>query len=317
MVKWKYILGEEALPHAADSADSHAPRIELRTEWLKTPGRNGRFSIVPIFLTFCGQGRGMSGADHTFQLYKEVIHMSTVFITGGSRGIGAAIARTFAFKGWNIAFSYLHSEEAAQALQNELSARGISVLAIRADAADPAQAAAFIERAVQELGAPDALVCSAGVALPQDVLTHVSDEDWRRVFSVNVDGLFYTVRAALPYFIRRRKGAIVTMSSMWGQIGGSCEVAYSASKGAVIAFTKALAKEVGPSNIRVNCVAPGVIDTDMNAHLSAEDMQALAEETPLGRIGTPYEVARCVRYLCSDGAEFITGQVIAPNGGIC
>ena len=104
---------------------------------------------------------------------------------------------------------------------------------------------------------------------------------------------------------------------MWGQIGGSCEVAYSASKGAVIAFTKALAKEVGPSNIRVNCVAPGVIDTDMNAHLSEEDMQALAEETPLGRIGTPYEVARCVRYLCSDGAEFITGQVIAPNGGIC
>ena len=146
--------------------------------------------------------------------------MSTVFITGGSRGIGAAIARTFAFKGWNIAFSYLHSEEAAHALQNELSARGISVLAVRADAADPAQAAAFIERAVQELGAPDALVCSAGVALPQNVLTHVSDEDWRRVFSVNVDGLFYTVRAALPYFIRRRKGAIVTMSSMWGQIGG-------------------------------------------------------------------------------------------------
>ena len=130
--------------------------------------------------------------------------MSTVFITGGSRGIGAAIARTFAFKGWNIAFSYLHSEEAAHALQNELSARGISVLAVRADAADPAQAAAFIERAVQELGAPDALVCSAGVALPQDVLTHVSDEDWHRVFSVNVDGLFYTVRAALPYFIRRR-----------------------------------------------------------------------------------------------------------------
>ena len=249
MVKWKYILGEEALPHAADSADPHAPRIELRTEWLKTPGRNGRFSIVPIFLTFCGQGRGMSGADHTFQLYKEVIHMSTVFITGGSRGIGAAIARTFAFKGWNIAFSYLHSEEAAHALQNELSARGISVLAVRADAADPAQAAAFIERAVQELGAPDALVCSAGVALPQDVLTHVSDEDWRRVFSVNVDGLFYTVRAALPYFIRRRKGAIVTMSSMWGQIGGSCEVAYSASKGAVIAFTKALAKEVRRTHV--------------------------------------------------------------------
>lgn len=242
--------------------------------------------------------------------------MSTVFITGGSRGIGAAVARAFAFKGWNIAFCYHNSEAQARELEKELAARGLGVAAIRADVSDSAQASHFIDEAVRRLGLPDALVCCAGVALPQDVITHVSDEDWRRVFAVNVDGTFYTVRAALPYFLRRQQGAIVTLSSMWGQVGGSCEVAYSASKGAVIAFTQALAKEVGPSHIRVNCVAPGVIDTDMNAHLSREDLEALAEETPLGRIGTPYEVARLVRFLCTDGSEFITGQVIAPNGGI-
>ena len=242
--------------------------------------------------------------------------MSTVFITGGSRGIGAAVARAFAFKSWNIAFCYNNSEAEAMALSDELTRRGVNVCAVKADVSDSAQVKYFIDTAVDRLGLPDALVCCAGIALPQDVISHVSDEDWKKVFSVNVDGTFYAVRAALPYFLERKKGAIVTLSSMWGQVGGSCEVAYSASKGAVIAFTKALAKEVGLSNIRVNCVAPGVIDTDMNAHLSQEDLAALAEETPLGRIGTPYEVARCVRWLCADGSEFITGQVIAPNGGI-
>lgn len=239
-----------------------------------------------------------------------------VFITGGSRGIGAAVARAFAFKSWNVAFCYHQADEEAMALYDELTRRGIRVCAIKADLADPAQARHFIDEAVRQVGLPDALVCSAGIALPQNVLTSVTDEQWRRLFAVNVDGTFYAVRAAIPYFLQRRKGAIVTLSSMWGQVGGSCEVAYSATKGAVIAFTKALAKELGPSNIRVNCVAPGVIDTEMNAHLSEEDMAALAEETPLGRIGTPYEVARCVRWLCADGSEFITGQVISPNGGL-
>jgi 3-oxoacyl-[acyl-carrier protein] reductase len=242
--------------------------------------------------------------------------MSTVFITGGSRGIGAAVARTFAYKGWDVAFSYLQAEDSAHALLDELITRGVGAAAYQVDVSDPAQVQGFVDAAVRDLGEPDALVCNAGIALPQDVLTHVSDEDWRRLFAVNVDGTFYTVRAVLPYFLHRHQGSIVTVSSMWGQVGGSCEVAYSATKGAIIAFTKALAKEVGPSGIRVNCVAPGVIDTDMNAHLSQEDMQALAEEIPLGRIGVPYEVARCVRYLCTDGAEYITGQVIAPNGGI-
>ena len=210
-----------------------------------------------------------------------------VFITGGSRGIGAAVARAFAFKSWNIAFCYHQSEEQALALRDELSARGLRVCAIKADLSDPAQAKYFVDEAVKQVGLPDALVCAAGIALPQNVVTSVTDENWRRLFAVNVDGTFYTVRSAIPYFLQRRRGAIITLSSMWGQVGGSCEVAYSATKGAVIAFTKALAKELGPSNIRVNCVSPGVIDTEMNAHLSPEDLAALAEETPLGRIYLP------------------------------
>ncbi len=206
--------------------------------------------------------------------------------------------------------------EQALALQSELTQKGVRAIAIQADVSDPAQAAGFVSIAADALGAPDALVCNAGIALPQGVISDVSDEDWRRVFGVNVDGTFYTIRAALPYFLRRKRGSIVTVSSMWGQVGGSCEVAYSASKGAVIAMTKALAKELGPSNIRVNCVAPGVIATDMNAHLTESDLKALAEETPLGRLGTAHEVARCVRFLCTDGSEYVTGQVLAPNGGL-
>ena len=240
-----------------------------------------------------------------------------VLITGASRGIGAAVARRFAREGWRVGVNYRTSRGRAEALAAEIAAAGGQTALLPGDVSDPAQAAALVRAAEEQLGPLDALVCNAGVALPQQLLTDTTDEQWRQVMGVDLDGVFYTLRAAVPGFVRRQRGAIVTVSSMWGVTGGSCEVAYSASKGAVIAFTKALAKEVGPSNIRVNCVAPGVIDTDMNAHLSEEDMQALAEETPLGRIGTPYEVARCVRYLCSDGAEFITGQVIAPNGGIC
>ena len=139
---------------------------------------------------------------------------------------------------------------------------------------------------------------------------------WRRMFAVNVDGVFHAVRAALPHFIHRKAGRIVTVSSMWGQVGGSCEVAYSAAKAAVIGLTRALAKELGPSGITVNCVSPGVISTEMNAHLDQEALAALAEETPLGAIGTPEDVAEAIWYLSSDAARFVTGQVLAPNGGL-
>ena len=174
----------------------------------------------------------------------------------------------------------------------------------------------LVRAAEEQLGPLDALVCNAGVALPQQLLTDTTDEQWRQVMGVDLDGVFYTLRAAVPGFVRRQRGAIVTVSSMWGVTGGSCEVAYSAAKAGVIGLTKALAKELGPSHITVNCVAPGVIDTEMNGGLGSEALAALAEETPLGRIGTAEEVAESVWFLAGGGAPFLTGQVIQPNGGI-
>ena len=160
----------------------------------------------------------------------------------------------------------------------------------------------------------DILVCAAGIS-HVGLISQIDGEQWRRLFAVNVDGVHHCCRAVLPHMLARRSGSIVTVSSMWGQVGASCEAAYSAAKGAVIAYTKALAKELGPSNIRVNCVAPGVIDTNMNAHLSGPELAALADETPLGRIGTAGEAAAAIAFLAGEEASFITGQVLAPNGG--
>ena len=239
-----------------------------------------------------------------------------VLITGGSRGIGAAAARLFGRAGWSVTVNYNASREAALALAEELSGLGVKALPIRADVSDPAQAAGLVREAERALGALDALVCCAGVALPQQLLTDTTDGQWRRVMSVDLDGVFYVIRAAVPGMVRRKRGSIVTVSSMWGVTGGSCEVPYSAAKAGVIGLTRALAKELGPSNIRVNCVAPGVIDTRMNGGLSPEDMAALAGQAPLGRIGTPEEAALAIRFLASDLACFITGQVLGVDGGM-
>ena len=154
------------------------------------------------------------------------------------------------------------------------------------------------------------------MALPQQLLTDTTDEQWRQVMGVDLDGVFYTIRAAYPHFVRRQQGTIVTVSSMWGVTGGSCEAPYSAAKAGVIGLTRALAKELGPSHIRVNCVAPGVIDTEMNAHLSPEDLAELGREAPLGRIGTPEEAARAIYFLASDQSSFLTGQVLGVDGGM-
>ena len=242
--------------------------------------------------------------------------MSVVLITGGSRGIGAATARLFAREGWDVAVNYNKSEQAALALVEELTAVGVHACAIGADVSDPAQAKELVEQTLAKLGGLDVLVCNAGIALPQQLLTDTTDEQWRAVFAANVDGMFYTVRAATPYFVRQKAGRIITLSSVWGVTGGSCEVAYSATKGAVIAMTKALAKELGPSGITVNCVAPGVVATEMNAHLDEASLSALREETPLERVGEPEDVARCILFLSGPGGQFITGQVLQPNGGI-
>lgn len=239
-----------------------------------------------------------------------------VLITGASRGIGAAVARRFAREGWRVGVNYRTSRGRAEALAAEIAAAGGQTALLPGDVSDPAQAAALVRAAEEQLGPLDALVCNAGVALPQQLLTDTTDEQWRQVMGVDLDGVFYTLRAAVPGFVRRQRGAIVTVSSMWGVTGGSCEVAYSAAKAGVIGLTKALAKEEGPSGITVNCVAPGVIDTDMMAAFTAEDKAALAEETPVGRLGSADEVAKLLLYLAGEDAGYITGQVFGVNGGL-
>ena len=241
--------------------------------------------------------------------------MKYALITGGSRGIGAAAARLFARRGWGVAVAFHQSGDRAQALVRELQKLGVPAVALRADVADPRQVGELVDNVLEKFCQLDILICNAGVA-QQKLFGDLTDADWRHIFAVNVDGVFHTIRAALPHFIHRKAGRIITMASMWGQVGASCEAAYSATKGAVIAYTKALAKELGPSNIRVNCVSPGVIDTEMNAHLTPADLAALADETPLGRIGTAQEAAAAIAFLASDEASFLTGQVVSPNGGL-
>lgn len=241
----------------------------------------------------------------------------TVLITGGSRGIGAASVLAFAKAGYRVAFTWHSSDDAARRVVETVqqTVPSSTVLAIRADAADSAQVRDAVAQTARELGGPQVLVCNAGIA-QQKLFTDLTDEDWRRMMSVDLDGVFYACRAALPGMIREKYGRILCVSSMWGQTGGSCEVHYSAAKAGVIGLCRALAKEEGPSGITVNCVAPGVIDTDMMAAFTEEDRAALAEETPVGRLGTAEEIARTLVFLASPDAGYITGQVIGQNGGL-
>lgn len=240
--------------------------------------------------------------------------MKVALITGASRGIGRAEARKFARSGWQVAANYHRSEERVQQLAEELAAEGCALTPVQADVSDPEQVQRMVQQVLDSFGHIDLLVCNAGVAR-QGLLTDFSPEVWRRMMAVNLDGTFYCCRAVLPSMIRRQSGCIITTSSIWGIAGASCEVPYSAAKAGIIGLTKALAREVGPSGIRVNCIAPGVIDTEMNGEHSPEVMQQLAEETPLGAIGAPEQVADCALFLASEGASFVTGQVLSPNGG--
>ena len=238
----------------------------------------------------------------------------TVLITGASRGIGRACARVFAGAGYAVAIHYGQREDAARALREELLSRGCDAEIFRADAADPAAVGDCVARAEARFSHLDALVCCAGIA-QQALFTDLTDGDWRRMIDTDLGGVFAFDRAVLPGMLRRHGGSIVNLSSVWGVHGASCEVHYSAAKAGVIGLSRALAKEVGPSGVRVNCIAPGVIDTEMCACFDRETMAALAEETPLGRIGQPEDVARAALFLCSEEASFITGQVLGVDGG--
>jgi 3-oxoacyl-[acyl-carrier protein] reductase len=242
--------------------------------------------------------------------------MKTVLITGSSRGIGAAAAQCFWEAGYNVVLNGRSGERLQQMEKKLNDLRPGSALAVRADITRRDEVEQLFDRAIDRFGKVDVLINNAAVALIK-LFTDVTDAEWDAVFDTSVKGAFYCAQRAAKEMVRRHEGGVIlNLSSMWGQVGASCEVPYSAAKGALIAFTKALAKELGPSDIRVNCVAPGVIMTDMNRELDEETLEGLKEETPLMRLGRPEEIGRLLLFLASDDASFITGQVIGANGGM-
>ncbi|MCR4925565.1 MAG: 3-oxoacyl-ACP reductase FabG [Clostridiales bacterium] len=241
-------------------------------------------------------------------------NFNTALITGATRGIGRAIAIALAKNGYNIAFSYINSDDKANELKKEIEGLGVKALAVKSDVSDFRQVEDMFCKVRKTMGRICVLVNNAGIA-QQKMINDVSVEEWNKIISTDLSGTFYCCKAVIDDMLHFKKGRIINISSMWGLVGASCEVPYSAAKAGVIGLTKALAKELGPSGITVNAVAPGVIDTDMNANLSKDDMEQLKEDTPLMKIGKPEDIADTVAFLASDKAEFITGQVISVNGG--
>ena len=234
-----------------------------------------------------------------------------VLVTGGSRGIGAATVQAFAQAGCRVILNYNKSEAAARAIADAWPGQ---VFPVQADVSDPAQVEELFRQAEALCGPVEVLVCNAGLA-QQKLFTDLTDADWARMIGVHLSGAFYCCRRALPGMIRRKWGRILTVSSMWGQTGGSCEVHYSAAKAGLIGLTKALAKETAPSGITVNCLCPGVIQTDMLSSFTPQDLENLREENPVGRLGTPGDVSSAALWLAAEGSGFITGQIIGVNGG--
>ncbi len=238
----------------------------------------------------------------------------TVVITGGGRGIGAEIARSCAKKNYNVVINYRNNDASATSLANEL-AELCRVLVIKADISTASGVSHLIQQTTSVFGNVDFLINNAGIS-QIDLLTDMSDSDILNIINTNLTGAIAVSKAFIPQMVSNKYGKIINISSMWGVVGASCEVVYSASKAGLIGFTKALAKELAPSGITVNCIAPGLIATDINAHLSAQDIACLVEETPLGRIGTTTDVANACMFFLSEEASFITGQTLTVDGGL-
>lgn len=239
----------------------------------------------------------------------------TVIITGASCGIGRATARKFAMNGYNVVINYNNSEKEAKELETELMEK-TQVLCVKADVSKADEAEKLVSNAIERFGKIDVLVNNAGIAQKSALFTDTNRIDWDSIFNTNVFGTFNVTKAVVPFMVHEKKGAIVNLSSIWGVTGASCEVIYSAAKSAVCGFTRALAKELAPSDVRVNAIAPGVIDTKMNASLSLEERKALEDEIPMGRYGNAEEIAESIYFLASDSASYITGQILTCDGGI-
>ena len=239
--------------------------------------------------------------------------MKTVLITGGSRGIGKCIAENLAKEGFNVVLNYNKSEKQAKQIKQELSEQGINIEICKADVSKREEVKKLVKFTLNKFKNIDILINNAGIAKLQ-MFNDITDEDWQDMISTNLNSVFYTTQEVLPNMIHNKNGCIINISSVWGMVGASCEVAYSVSKAGIDGMTKSLAKELGLSNIRVNSVAPGVIDTDMNSHLDNAIKEEIKNDTPLNKIGRPIDIYRCVKWLIED--EFTTGQVISIDGGL-
>lgn len=238
--------------------------------------------------------------------------MKTIIITGGSRGIGKCMVENFAKQGYNVVLNYNKSEKMAKQIKESLREQGHEIEIFKADVSKKEEVQKMIEFTIEKFKKIDVLINNAGIARIQ-LFTDATEEDWDEIMNTNLKSAFFTTQAVLPYMIHEKSGCIINVSSIWGLIGASCEAIYSASKAGLDGLTKALAKELGPSNVRVNGIAPGIINTDMNSNLDENIKNEIEKEIPLGRIGEPIDIYRCAKWLVED--EYMTGQIISPNGG--
>jgi len=236
----------------------------------------------------------------------------TVIVTGGSRGIGATIVNLLAKENYNVVLNYNKSEEIAKKIQEEFTTLGKTVEIFKADVSKREEVKKLVEFTIKKFGKIDVLINNAGISQTK-LFTEITDEDWSNMLDIDLNSVFYMTQEVVPYMIHEKEGCIINISSIWGMIGASCEVHYSVAKAGVDAMTKSLAKELGPSNIRINSIAPGIIDTDMNKYLSKKELEEIKEEIPLGKIGDTYSIAKCAKWLIED--NYTTGQIISINGG--